>query len=61
MDPSATILTTNTAKIVSLAGGNFKTTGDTLDEIAVIYAGGSSTITYCKADRTGVDNFNNWR
>ncbi len=47
-DPTVTLMTTNTTKIVGLAGGNFKTTGDTNDEIAVIFEGGSTTIKYCK-------------
>lgn len=47
-DPNAVLLKNNKKKIADIAAGNFKTDGDVLDEIAVIYANGSSTITFCK-------------
>jgi len=51
-DPSVTLMTTNTKKISDMAGGNFRTTVDANDEIAVIYDGGSATISYCKPTET---------
>jgi hypothetical protein len=47
-DASAVMLPTNTEKIVDIAGGNFRTATDSYDEIAAVYAGGSSRITFCK-------------
>jgi hypothetical protein len=47
-DPSATLMATNTTKIVDLAAGNFNT-ADTYDEIAAVYTGGSTSISFCSA------------
>ncbi|OHB57935.1 MAG: hypothetical protein A2Y12_01710 [Planctomycetes bacterium GWF2_42_9] len=47
-DASEIMLSMNTEKIVDLAGGNFRTATDSYDEIAAVYAGGSSRIMFCK-------------
>jgi hypothetical protein len=49
LSPSVTLLTTNTRKIGDLVAGNFDSSVDDYNEIAVIYSGGSETIKFCKA------------
>jgi hypothetical protein len=51
-NPHVTLLATNTTKITSLAGGNFKTTGDSYDEVAAVFESGNTDITYVKPTDT---------
>jgi hypothetical protein len=60
-DASVTLMTSNTKKIADIAGGNFLTTGDTNDEIALIYDGGASSISYCKPTNLGRRQRQAWR
>jgi parallel beta-helix repeat protein len=57
-DPNKIMLTTNTTPIIDIAGGNFYTSIDSYEEIAVLYAGGTQ-IGYCKPTTTWATTTNN--
>jgi hypothetical protein len=52
------MLTTNTTPIIDIAGGNFYTSVDSYEEIAVLYSGGTQ-IGYCKPTTTWATTTNN--